>query len=444
MNAKRIADTLERVFPEQRLFLKSENGGTRFIRLRTGTQVQVLAGLAVVVAWTIFSTSVLLMDSLSSGSAREQAMREQQMYGERLNALATERDRRAEEARMAQERFYVAMNEISAMQSRLLDSEDRRKELETGIEVIQSTLRRTIGERDNARASAAQLMAELEERTGSRSMTAAKIADLQDTVDMLTVALAGTALTRDEIAAKADQADAEIDELVFAARLKDEKSKRIFQQLEDAATVILEPMDRMLRQAGLPAERLIDDVRASYSGQGGPLVPIAFSTKGEAPDEMELRANEVLGALDQANLYRLLATRLPFTAPVQSSYRFTSRFGYRRHPITGARAMHTGNDYAAPTGTPIYAAADGVVTFAGWAGGYGKLIKIQHANGYETRYAHLSRIRVQKGQRVSHDQRIADMGSTGRSTGPHLHYEVRIGGKPVNPMTYIKAGRHVF
>lgn len=444
MNAKRIADTLERVFPEQRLFLKSENGGTRFIRLRTGTQVQVLAGLAVIVAWTIFSTSVLLMDSLSSGSAREQALREQQMYGERLNALAMERDRRAEEARMAQERFYVAMNEISAMQSRLLESEDRRKELETGIEVIQATLRRTIGERDDALARTEQLMAELEEQTGSRSMTAAKIADLEDTVDMLAVALAGTALTRDEIATKARDAEKEIDELVFAARLQDEKSKRIFQQLEDAATVILEPMDRMLRQAGLPADRLIEDVRASYSGQGGPLVPIALSTKGEAPDEMELRANEVLGVLDQANLYRLLATRLPFTAPVQSAYRFTSGFGYRRHPITGARAMHTGNDYAAPTGTPIFAAADGVVTHAGWAGGYGKLIKIQHANGYETRYAHLSRIRVTKGQRVSRDQRIADMGSTGRSTGPHLHYEIRIGGKPVNPMTYIKAGRHVF
>lgn len=444
MIGTRIVETLQRVFPEQRLFLKSETGGTRFIRLRTGTQVSVLAGLAVVVAWTIFSTSVLLMDSLSSGSAREQALREQQMYGERLNALAMERDRRAEEARMAQERFYIAMDEISKMQSLLLESEDGRKELQTGIEVIQSTLRRTMKERDEARSDKATLLAELETRTGTRSVQAAQIADLEDTVEMLTAALSNTAEYRDTIAKKAEKAEEEIGELVFAARLKDEKAKRIFQQLEDAATVILEPMDRMLRQAGLPADRLIDDVRDTYSGKGGPLVPIALSTKGEEPDELELRANEVLDAMDQANLYRLVATRLPFTAPVQSSYRFTSRFGYRRHPITGARSMHTGNDYAAPTGTPIYAAGDGVVTHAGWAGGYGKLIKIQHANGYETRYAHLSRIRVTQGQRVSRDDRIADMGSTGRSTGPHLHYEIRIGGKPVNPMTYIKAGRNVF
>ena len=106
--------------------------------------------------------------------------------------------------------------------------------------------------------------------------------------------------------------------------------------------------------------------------------------------------------------------------------------------------MHNGTDFAAPHGTPIYSTADGVVTKAGWGSGYGRVIYIKHDFGIETRYAHLSRIRVKVGERVSRGQRIGDMGNTGRSTGTHLHYEVRVNGKAVNPMIYIKAANNVF
>ncbi|MCL4105266.1 UNVERIFIED_CONTAM: hypothetical protein GTU68_055397 [Idotea baltica] len=106
--------------------------------------------------------------------------------------------------------------------------------------------------------------------------------------------------------------------------------------------------------------------------------------------------------------------------------------------------MHNGTDFAAPHGTDIFSTADGVITHAGWQSGYGKLIKIRHEFGIETRYAHLSNIRVKVGQRVSRGQIIGDMGNTGRSTGTHLHYEIRVNGKPMNPMTYIKAANNVF
>ena len=95
-------------------------------------------------------------------------------------------------------------------------------------------------------------------------------------------------------------------------------------------------------------------------------------------------------------------------------------------------------------GAPIYSTADGVVTFAGWSNGYGRLIKVQHAFGIETRYGHLSQIRVEVGQKVSRGDRIGDMGNSGRSTGTHLHYEIRIGGSAINPMTFIKAATNVF
>ena len=122
----------------------------------------------------------------------------------------------------------------------------------------------------------------------------------------------------------------------------------------------------------------------------------------------------------------------------------TSSFGRRSDPINGSGRMHEGEDFAGDYGSPIYTPADGTVTFAGWSGGYGRLIKIKHAFGIETRYGHLSQIRVDVGQKVSRGDRIGDMGNSGRSTGTHLHYEVRLSGSAVNPMTFIRAANNVF
>jgi murein DD-endopeptidase MepM/ murein hydrolase activator NlpD len=115
----------------------------------------------------------------------------------------------------------------------------------------------------------------------------------------------------------------------------------------------------------------------------------------------------------------------------------TSKFGYRRHPITGRHAMHKGIDIAAKTGTDIVAMADGVVIFSGRKGGYGNIVEVRHPNGLETRYAHNSRNMAAEGDIVRKGQVIAKVGSTGRSTGPHLHFEVRRNGEAVNPMQYL-------
>ena len=223
-----------------------------------------------------------------------------------------------------------------------------------------------------------------------------------------------------------------------------DRNDRIFRQLEEAMTISVEPLNKMFRNAGLPPERMIETVRRGYSGQGGPLNPISFSTRGEEPTPDELRANRLLNQLDELNLYRIAAERVPLGSPVKAAVRFTSGFGVRRDPKTGGRRMHNGLDFAGPQGTDIFATGDGVVTFAGWRSGFGRLVIIQHDFGIETRYAHNTRIRVNKGQRVSRGDHIADMGSTGRSTGTHLHYEIRVNKKPVNPMTYIKAAKDVF
>ncbi len=441
--ATRIAARLERAFPERRLFLKSD-GETRFVRLGTGTQIVAIAGSTALVGWAIIASAIVLMNALGAGNFREQAERQQQMYEERLNALAAERDDRAEEARLAHERFTSALAEVSGMQALLLESENRRRELEKGIDVIQATLRETIKERDTARNEATLLAVQLDEAQAPVADELARLRDIEATVEFLTAALGDTALERDDLGLQASDAALVIEEMELEAKLMEERNDRIFRQLEDAVAVSLEPLDDMFASAGLPADSIIETVRRGYSGQGGPLTPLSLSTKGEAPDPDSLRANSILERLDTLNLYRIAVQKTPFAQPVMSAHRFTSGFGTRRDPKTGGTRMHEGADFAASHGTPIYATADGVVTHAGWQGGYGRLIKIKHDFGIETRFAHLSNIRVKVGQRVSRGDRIGDMGNSGRSTGTHLHYEVRLGGKPVNPMTYIKAARDVF
>ena len=160
--AIKIHAILEQYFPERRVFLKSDND-TRFIRLRPGTQITAFAGSALLVAWAIIATAIILMDSIGSGNFREQAKRDQRTYQARLNDLSSQRDTRAEEALAAQTRFNAALTQISAMQSELLASETRRHELETGIEVIQSTLRDTMKERQSARSQLAELEGSIED-----------------------------------------------------------------------------------------------------------------------------------------------------------------------------------------------------------------------------------------------------------------------------------------
>jgi murein DD-endopeptidase MepM/ murein hydrolase activator NlpD len=157
--------------------------------------------------------------------------------------------------------------------------------------------------------------------------------------------------------------------------------------------------------------------------------------------ELEEDSNEIQGALEREfarrqatpGAYRNLG-RWTGKLGRPCRGRISSRFGYRYHPVLKYQRLHAGVDFGAPTGTPVYAAADGEVFFASWRGGYGRCIIVLHAEGMSTLYGHLSQISVKPGQTVRRGQRIGAVGSTGLSTGPHLHFELRRNGVPVNPM----------
>lgn len=435
----RIHTTLERYLPEQRLFLKSDTE-TRFIRLRPSTQAIALVFGSLALAWTILATAVLLLDSISAGTSRQQVARQQALYEQRLNDLSADRDLRADEAASAQGRFNLALAQVSQMQARLLASEDRRRELETGIDVIQNTLRGVIKERDSARDQVASLSTA---PTAGRT-EAEKLADADATLEMMTASLGETAQARDTMQTQAAKADERTAKITQEKQQLEARNDAIFAQLEQAMNVSVEPLDKMFRAAGLSPDDLLTAVRKGYSGQGGPLTPISLSTSGQAASMDEIRANAILKSLDNMNMYRMAAFKAPFGMPVKTAVRYTSGFGGRNDPMGRGYRRHEGQDMAGDYGTPIYTTGDGVVTYAGWENGYGRLVKVQHAFGIETRYGHMSQIRVEVGQKVSRGDRIGDMGNSGRSTGTHLHYEIRIGGSAINPMTFIKAANNVF
>ena len=432
--AIKVHALLERRFPERRLFLRSEDD-TRFIRLRPATQLVAFLGGSAIVAWTIVATAILLMDSIGSGNFREQARRDQLTYEQRLNDLSDERDARTEEALAAQQRFNSALEQISAMQSELLASEARRRELETGIEVIQATLRRTMKERELALAEA-HTLSEGSSQTALADSGSSPLGN--DMLDTLSTVLAETAAERDQVLADAQAALEAAKEMQLELALMEEKNDQIFRQLEDAMTISVDPLEKMFQAAGMDTKSMLEQVRRGYNGQGGPLMPLSFSTKGGELTKETIRANRLLDRMDELNMYRIAAETAPFDIPIKSAFRYTSGFGMRWG------RMHNGTDFAGKHGTPSLATADGVVIHADWLSGYGRLIKIKHEFGIETRYAHLAKIRVKVGQRVSRGDHIGDMGNSGRSTGTHLHYEIRMNGRALNPMKFIKAGRNVF
>ncbi len=186
-------------------------------------------------------------------------------------------------------------------------------------------------------------------------------------------------------------------------------------------------------------------------GQGGPLLP---GYRGEFDSRQPLvhSLDRAISDFDQfgktvskirQNWDTQLAwlQSLPTAVPIDGDFRLSSGWGMRIDPFTGQLARHEGLDFTAAPGTPILAAADGVVSRSGWEPTYGNIVEISHAEGYMTRYAHISVRRVTEGQRVSRGQHIADVGSTGRSTGPHLHYEVFRHGRVLNPAQVLPVSR---
>jgi murein DD-endopeptidase MepM/ murein hydrolase activator NlpD len=182
------------------------------------------------------------------------------------------------------------------------------------------------------------------------------------------------------------------------------------------------------------------DLPSADDGVGGPLLPPSGDLQAAPLVE---DANTVLAALMRYKAARDTFDGAPIHMPVDGNFRQSSGFGNRKDPFTGGRAFHSGLDFAAPSGTTVLAAGAGKVTFVGTKSGYGKTVEVTHASGLVTRYGHLSAYLSEMGQAVQTGTPIAKVGSTGRSTGPHLHFEVRRNDSAINPRVFMEAGKRL-
>lgn len=196
-------------------------------------------------------------------------------------------------------------------------------------------------------------------------------------------------------------------------------------------TEILEPETFM-------AQVLPEDDRAI----GGPYIPLSEEKPG-INSELHRQLYRISSNLDRLENLSTAVTKIPLSLPIHD-YRVTSGFGPRLDPFKKRAAFHAGVDFGTATGTPVYATLSGTITRSGYKGPYGLVVEIDHGNGFRSRYGHLARSRVRRGQAVEFQQHIADAGNSGRSTGPHLHYEVWYEGKVRDPLAFLDAGKQIF
>lgn len=439
----RIGKVLSGICPEKRIYIQSRDGVrthsvSPFAQMIGGTAILSLAG------WMLVASSAVIVDLIAADDRSAQTLVLQDAYQIRLNELAAERDQRASEAQSAQKRFRIAMDQISRQQSAILDLVEKRREIDTALDLMRVRLRDVVVQRDDVVGANDELVAQVTEANESLTQSGSSSADRTRTLQAVSEALADAVEMRDVATAEREKLSQELKTLELRMAVNGRRQDEMVGELEQAVASSFGPLEELFERTDLDVDSLIATVRRNHSGQGGPLGPVGVSTRSFEDAGLNSRFDELMIDLDRMNLLRIAAAKVPYTIPVTAAHRFTSPFGPRRDPTGRGRRTHNGIDLAAPLGTPIYAGADGVVVSAGWESGFGNVVRIEHAFGFETLYAHQNKIHVKVGQRVSRGDRIGDMGTTGRSTGVHLHYEVHRNGKPVNPMTYLEAAKDVF
>ena len=397
--ARRFVKT---TFPERQIYHRS--GGTvRFISISPWQQMMAAGGGAAVAAWCIYATAHTVLAgpmTAANGTADSRELARQERWLEDLRAenklqraLLEERTNQFQQATVEFEQRHET---LKVLLSTLQGGED-----------LETAALRGDGSAMLVRAS----IDEAESRT-SRSRP------------VVTASLERVGLR------------AQIDTLR-------EDQMRFLDEAEDLAVSRTEELRGVLQLTGVGVGR----IDSGETNVGGPLVELSSLVAGDAltPEEIEFaeRVTEIAARLEEARYYEAVVSAIPLGDPVGVEYRLTSPWGMRTDPMTRRPNWHGGLDIGAFSGAPITAAGPGKVIFAGRRSGYGRVVDVDHGYGFVSRYAHLRSIAVKKGDDVAMGDTVGLMGTSGRSTGPHLHLEVLFHGKRYDPANFLKAGRHV-
>lgn len=395
----------DRVFPERQIYHRS-GGSVRYVSLSPGKQALLALGAVGLAGWCVYATGNTLLQGTQATASNAEVDRERAKYDRWLNES---RAQAAASQALLEERTRQFDRATADFESR---HEVLRSLLEyAGGDSIQLAATRPI-ERDGARIIMAASIDEAEPRQ-SRAITS-------ETYHVTTVGFRQRA------------ENLETDQ------------ERTLSELEDQVVERSEHVRGVLRMTGVSMASLTGPEAGAEVG--GPLVPqdfVAYLRDSGLNPAFAERVTQVAARVTESRRLADIANSTPLAVPVAVDSRETSGYGQRIDPFTGRPTFHAGLDMAAFERAPVVATSPGTVVFAGTRSGYGYTVEIDHGHGFKTRYAHLRDIQVERGERVAIGQRIGSMGSTGRSTATHLHYEVWFRGRPVDPINFLRAGRHV-
>jgi murein DD-endopeptidase MepM/ murein hydrolase activator NlpD len=398
---------VRRVFPERQIYHRAE-GQVHYISLSTRAQLLAATASAVVMGWTAYATaSVFLRGHLLSAQSHEAA----RIKARYEHWLAEARAREA--------------SALALLQSRTTDFEESAREFERRHQTLVDLLEHATGG-----------------DAPGRGMRVART-DIDDAV-LMTAAVENPSPRQSRLAIEMAARDSEVDPGDRFAALASDQERQLA-LAEEASQDRVENLRAVLRMTNLSVQQVLE---AGATGAGGPFVGVSeeeeeFAAALDLEDEFSRRVARVAARVAEAERLERAIESAPLGRPLADEFRITSEFGRRIDPVTGRPAVHHGLDFGAYHLAPIMAAAPGQVSFVGWRGGYGRVVEIDHGHGFKTRYAHLQRATVQRGDTVAFGERVGQMGSTGRSTGDHLHYEVWFKGKVYDPTEFLKAGNYV-
>ncbi|MSO55041.1 MAG: hypothetical protein EXQ90_07995 [Rhodospirillales bacterium] len=416
-----LSALLARWLPERQLMLRGRFR-VHHLRLTTGRQ---LAGVAVVLlalTWIGYtSNSVLRYDAVL-------ASRDEQIDEARSAAKAL-----TERLADAQLRLGATTDDLSQIRSRLQDATTQNANLKDTLANLENGLKSSETDRAQATATGERLQTDLASLRGTIKGLNERGKTLRASLDSTQAELQAALSERNQARTDGSQLKRQIKELESrVARLHDTQGEAMIRLA--LQTVI--NLDAGSAATGPNADKISPD------GKGGPFIA-AKAGQGKPETPAKGKPNRLDAYFGQWQELNDVLKRLPLGSPLET-YQLNSAFGKRRDPVNGILAMHYGLDLAAKPKTPVLVTAPGIVVSTGWEGRYGRLVEVDHGGGLKTRYAHLAQILVKKGQKLSSRDSIGLIGSSGRSTGTHVHYEVLFNDRPMDPSHFLRAGQYVF
>jgi murein DD-endopeptidase MepM/ murein hydrolase activator NlpD len=418
-----------RLFPERQLHLRTA-GRVTFLRFSRRSQIALVALLAVASGWMAFaSVSHLLHDKVLAAKEVEIASARLAYRSVLLQVAEYQR------------RFTAITRDLEENHTLMLSLVEQNTVLQQNLKAVEGDLQSTAKDRAQVIITREGLKARLNDiQDRMRDLGTHNFA-LRGNLDTVEQDLRLVMSERNKALEDGTQMRRHIKGLENSLVELERSQQDGVQRLTEHTLANINGVEKLITITGLKPESLVSSVAGRSPAQGGPF--IAAVQEGEPAGSLKANLINLNSYLVHWNALQGVVRKLPLTVPMDYFQR-TSRYGKRKDPINGKWSMHYGIDLGGIFKSSVYATAPGVVSYVGWNGKFGRLVEIDHGAGIKTRFGHLHKTLVKKGQKIGFRDKIGLLGSTGRSTGAHLHYEILSAGRPQDPMKFIKAGRYVF